>query len=85
MASIPGLHKGLKIPAQGKNVGMPYRKAVESRKEVQKEQRGNYGAGVFNVEDNTVEIREEKAIVRLRRQEDHMVRGKMSRNTEEKI
>ncbi len=50
-----------------------------------KEQRGNYGEGVFNVEDNTVEISEEKAIVRLRRQKDHMGRGNMSRNLKEKI
>jgi hypothetical protein len=57
----------------------------KTKKEMRKEQRGNYGEGVFNVEDNTVEIREEKAIVRLRRQEDHMGRGKMSRNLKEKI
>jgi hypothetical protein len=40
---------------------------------------------VFNVEDNTGGIREEKAIVRLRRQENHMGRGKMSRNLKEII
>ena len=39
---------------------------------MQKEQRGNYGEGVFNVEDNRDKRREaKKEIGRIRKQEEH--------------
>jgi hypothetical protein len=44
----------------------------KTKKKMQKEQRGNYGEGVFNVEDNRDKRREaKKEIGRIRKQEEH--------------